>query len=67
MAVLREAKNHPGLMRLLARSATNLKPPLGFRGALVTESTGDANGIDLKKVPDLDFKKIETQKDRIDF
>ena len=22
---------------------------------------------DLKKVPDLDFKKIETQKDRIDF
>ena len=36
-------------MRLLARAATTLKPPLGFRGALVTESTGDAHGVDLKK------------------
>ena len=34
VAVLREAKDHPDLMRRLARSATDFKPPLGFRGSL---------------------------------
>jgi CBS domain-containing protein len=48
VAVLREAKDHPDLMRLLGRSAT-VKPPLGFRGALVVDSDGDSRGIDLKK------------------
>jgi CBS domain-containing protein len=45
VAVLREAKGHPDLMRLLARAATAVKPPLGFRGAL----QGDGRGVDLKK------------------
>jgi CBS domain-containing protein len=45
VAVLREAKDHPDLMRLLARAATAVKPPLGFRGAL----QGDGRGVDLKK------------------
>jgi len=49
VAVLREAKAHPDLMRLLARSAASVKPPLGFRGALVVGSGGDARGIDVKK------------------
>ena len=49
VAVLREAKEHPDLVRRLARSATDFKPPLGFRGALVVQSTGDAHGVDLKK------------------
>jgi CBS domain-containing protein len=49
VAVLRQAKDHPDLMRLLARSATAVKPPLGFRGALVVDSDGDAHGVDVKK------------------
>jgi CBS domain-containing protein len=48
-AVLREAKDHPDLIRRLARSATDFKPPLGFRGALVVESSGETRGVDLKK------------------
>jgi CBS domain-containing protein len=43
VAVLREAKDHPDLMRRLARSATDFKPPLGFRGNVV----GDR--VDLKQ------------------
>jgi CBS domain-containing protein len=48
VAVLREAKNHPDFVRRIARSATDFKPPLGFRGALVTSSKGETRGIDLK-------------------
>lgn len=48
-AVLREAKDHPDLIRRLARSATDFKPPLGFRGALVVESSGETRGVDLKQ------------------
>jgi CBS domain-containing protein len=49
VAVMREVKDHPGLLRLLARSATGFKPPLGFRGALVVDRSGDGpRGIDLK-------------------
>jgi CBS domain-containing protein len=44
VAVLREAKNHPDLMRRLARSATDFKPPLGFRGSLA-----NGKGLDLKQ------------------
>jgi CBS domain-containing protein len=43
VAILRDAKNHPDFLRRLARSATDFKPPLGFRGALPDKS------IDLKK------------------
>ncbi|HZO50824.1 MAG TPA: putative nucleotidyltransferase substrate binding domain-containing protein [Gaiellaceae bacterium] len=46
-AVLREAKEHPDLLRRLARAATDFKPPLGFRGHLVTRADGD--GLDLKQ------------------
>jgi CBS domain-containing protein len=42
--VLREAKDHPDLLRRLARSATDFKPPLGFRGSLA-----NGKGLDLKK------------------
>jgi len=44
VAVLREAKDHPDLLRRLARSATDFKPPLGFRGSLA-----NGKGLDLKK------------------
>jgi CBS domain-containing protein len=48
VAVLRRAKEHPDFLRRLARSATDFKPPLGFRGALVTHSK-DTHGVDLKR------------------
>jgi CBS domain-containing protein len=48
VAVLRDAKNHPDFVRRIARSATDFKPPLGFRGSLVTSSSGGVTGVDLK-------------------
>jgi CBS domain-containing protein len=48
VTVLRDAKNHPDFVRRIARSATDFKPPLGFRGSLVTSSNGDVKGVDLK-------------------
>jgi len=47
--VLREANRYPDLMRRLARTATDLKPPLGFRGALVVHGKDSARGVDLKR------------------
>ena len=44
VAVLREAKDRPDLLRQLARSATDFKPPLGFRGSLA-----NGKGLDLKQ------------------
>jgi CBS domain-containing protein len=44
VAVLREAKDHPDLLRRLARMATDVKPPLGFRGSL-----SNGKGLDLKQ------------------
>jgi CBS domain-containing protein len=44
VAVLREAKHHVDLLRRLARSATDFKPPLGFRGSLA-----NGKGLDLKQ------------------
>jgi CBS domain-containing protein len=44
VAVLRDARNHPDLLRRLARSATDFKPPLGFRGSLA-----NGKGLDLKQ------------------
>ena len=43
VSILRDAKNHPDLLRRLARSAAEFKPPLGFRGSLPEKS------LDLKK------------------
>ncbi|MEO9176430.1 MAG: putative nucleotidyltransferase substrate binding domain-containing protein [Gaiellales bacterium] len=43
VAVLRRAKEHPDFLRQIARSATELKPPLGFRGSLAVHE------IDLKR------------------
>jgi CBS domain-containing protein len=40
--VLRDARNHPDFLRRIARSATDFKPPLGFRGSLASE-------VDLKQ------------------
>ncbi len=37
VAILRTAADHPDFIRRLARTATDFKPPLGFRGALVTK------------------------------
>jgi CBS domain-containing protein len=44
VGVLREAPEHPDLMRRIARSATDFKPPLGFRGNVVARS----EGVDVK-------------------
>ncbi len=41
--ILRDAKNHQDFLRRIARSATDFKPPLGFRGSLPDKS------FDLKK------------------
>jgi CBS domain-containing protein len=41
VARLREGRRHPDFVRRLARTATDFKPPLGFRGALVTGRDGD--------------------------
>jgi CBS domain-containing protein len=49
VAVVREAKKYPDFLRRLARSATDFKPPLGFRGALVVHSKDTARGVDLKQ------------------
>jgi CBS domain-containing protein len=43
VGVLRRARNHGQFLKQIARTATDIKPPLGFRGALATES------IDLKR------------------
>jgi CBS domain-containing protein len=43
VAILRDAKNHPDFLRRVARSATDFKPQLGFRGSLPDKS------FDLKK------------------
>ena len=51
VARLREANEHPVFLRLVARGAAGFKPPLGFRGALVTGRDGDApeGTIDVKR------------------
>jgi CBS domain-containing protein len=40
VAILRDARNHPDLIRRIARSATDFKPPLGFRGNVVSDDAG---------------------------
>src|SRR5262249_60568421 len=48
-SVLRGAPAHADFVRRLARTATDLKPPLGFRGALVVQTKESARGVDLKR------------------
>jgi CBS domain-containing protein len=42
VARMREAGEHPDFIRRVARTATDFKPPLGFRKDLVTGRDGDA-------------------------
>jgi CBS domain-containing protein len=44
-AVVRDARHHPGFIARLARTATDWKPPLGFRGQIHADDDGR---IDLK-------------------
>ena len=48
--ILRTANRHPDFIRRLARTATDYKPPLGFRGALVLDRDGGGAGhLDIKR------------------
>ena len=50
VAVLRRAKDHPDFLRRLARTATDFRPPLGFRGSLVLERDAEGSGrLDVKR------------------
>jgi len=50
VSVLRGAKDHPDFIRRLARTATDFRPPLGFRGSLVLERNGEGSGrLDIKR------------------
>jgi CBS domain-containing protein len=44
-ASIGRARDHPPFLRRLAGFATELKPPIGFRGNLVVERRGDASGV----------------------
>jgi CBS domain-containing protein len=48
--ILRRARKHPDFLRRLARTATDFKPPLGFRGSIVVERDGRGSGhLDIKR------------------
>ncbi len=48
--ILRGAPAHPDFIRRLARTATDYKPPLGFRGSLVVGRSGEQTGkLDIKR------------------
>ncbi len=49
VAVERTASAHPDFVRRLARTATDFRPPLSFRGAIVKTRDGDAGMIDVKR------------------
>jgi CBS domain-containing protein len=44
-ASIGRARDNPPFLRRLAGFATELKPPIGFRGNLVVERRGDASGV----------------------
>jgi CBS domain-containing protein len=47
---IRAARDHPGFMRLMARTATGYQVALGFRGNLAVERRGESAGsLDLKQ------------------
>jgi CBS domain-containing protein len=50
VSVLRDGHNHPDFLRRLARTATDFKPPLGFRGAFATKpKEGPPGTVDIKR------------------
>jgi CBS domain-containing protein len=49
VAALRGARDHPNFIARLARTATDQRPPLGFRGHFRLDGRGDAGVLDLKK------------------
>lgn len=50
VAVLQRAREHVDFLRALARTATDWRPPLGFRGGLVLERDGTGVGrLDIKR------------------
>jgi CBS domain-containing protein len=51
VSILREAPDYPDFVRRLARTATDFKPPLGFRGALQTKGDDKTppGTIDIKR------------------
>jgi CBS domain-containing protein len=50
VGIVRRARSHPDFVGRLARTATDFKPPLGFRGSLVLEREGkDGGRLDLKR------------------
>jgi CBS domain-containing protein len=51
VSILRGSGRHPDFVRRLARTATDFKPPLGFRGAFATKRAGDTppGMIDIKR------------------
>lgn len=50
VGVLQRAREHVDFLRALARTATDWRPPLGFRGGLVLERDGTGTGrLDIKR------------------
>jgi CBS domain-containing protein len=49
-ALIRSARDYPDFVRRIARTATDFRPPLGFRGAFATKgSAGPKGTIDVKR------------------
>jgi len=49
-ALIRSARQYPDFVRRIARTATDFRPPLGFRGAFATKgSAGPKGTIDVKR------------------
>ena len=50
VAIMRRAKDYPDFLGRLARTATDFRPPLGFRGSIVVERDGEDTGkLDIKR------------------
>ena len=47
--IIQTAREHPGFLRRLSRTATDHKPPLGFRGAFVVGRDDQAGTLDIKQ------------------
>jgi CBS domain-containing protein len=48
--IIQRAREHPDFLRRLARTVTDYKPPLGFRGSIVVSRDGEHAGtLDIKK------------------
>jgi CBS domain-containing protein len=50
VALIRSARGYPDFVRRIARTATDFRPPLGFRGAFATKAgSGPPGTIDVKR------------------